>query len=75
LYSSAINCHITLQLSSTDEGVIKTDQSGSFICKLTEQTYITVMEYMKAAADSDYHWLCETSSDNIDFLYSSGGTW
>jgi hypothetical protein len=70
-----INCRVTLQLSSSDEGVIKTDDPNSFICKLTEQTYITAIEYMKAAADSGYNWLCDTSSDDIDFLYSSGGTW
>lgn len=70
-----INCHVTLQLSSTDEGVIKTDKENIFICKLTEQTYITAIEYMKAAADSGYNWLCDTSSDDIDFLYSAGGTW
>ena len=70
-----INCRVILQLSSSDEGVIKTDEPSFFICKLTEQTYITAMECMRAAADSGYEWLCDTSSDDIDFLYSSGGTW
>lgn len=70
-----INCNVTLQLSSSDEGVIKTDKENLFICKLTEQTYITAIDYMKAAADSGCNWLCDTSSDDIDFLYSAGGTW
>jgi len=30
---------------------------------------------MKAAAEIGYNWLCDTSTDNIDFLYSTGGTW
>jgi len=70
-----INCHVTLQLSSSDEGVIKADKAGIFICKLTEQTYITVIEHMKAATNNGYNWLCDTSTDDIDFLYSAGGTW
>ena len=70
-----INCHVTLQLSSSDEGVIKTDKAEFFICLLTEQTYINAIEYMKAAADDGYNWLCHTSTDDIDFLYSAGGTW
>jgi hypothetical protein len=70
-----INCHVTLQLSSSDEGVIKTDKADIFIVKLMEQTYITATEYMNAAADNGYNWLCDTSTDDIDFLYSTGGTW
>jgi hypothetical protein len=70
-----INCHLTLQLSSSDEGIIRTNKENFFICKLTEQTYSTAIEYMKAVADSGYNWLCGTSSDDIDFLYSAGGTW
>jgi hypothetical protein len=70
-----INCHVTLQISSSDEGVIRTDKANIFICKLTEQTCITAIEYMKATADGGYNWLCDTSSDDIDFLYSAGGTW
>ena len=69
-----INCHLNLQLASIDEGVVKTDKDNFFICKLTAQTYVTATEYMKAI-DSGYNWLCDTSDDNIDFLYSAGGTW
>ncbi|ULQ55838.1 hypothetical protein KJS94_14405 [Flavihumibacter rivuli] len=74
-FIQSINCHVTLQLSSNDEGVIKTEKEDTFICKLTEQSYNTIIEYMKAAADSGHNWLCDTSIDNIDFLYSAGGTW
>ena len=70
-----INCHVTLRLSSSDEGVIKTVIADVFICKLTEQTYIRAIEYLKAATDNGYNWLCDTSTDEIDFLYSAGGTW
>jgi hypothetical protein len=70
-----LNCHVTLHLSSSDEGVIKTDKANVFICKLTEQTYSTVIECMKAVKKNGYNWLCETSNDDIDFLFSAGGTW
>jgi hypothetical protein len=70
-----INCRVSLQLSSSDKGVIKTDKADIFVCKLTEQTYISAIEYMKAATDHGYNWLCNTSADDIDFFYSAGGTW
>jgi hypothetical protein len=70
-----VNCHLTLQVSSSDKGIMKTDSPNFFTCRLTKQTFITAIEYMKAATDSGYNWLCDTSSDDIDFLYSAGGTW
>jgi hypothetical protein len=70
-----VNCNLTLQVSSIDKGIMKTDKTAFFICSLPEQTYLTASERMKAAANSGYNWLCHTSNDGIDFLYSSGGTW
>ena len=74
-FIKSVNCHLILQVSSSDNGVMQTDRPSFFTCRLTEQTFITAIEYMKAAADSGYNWLCDTSSDDIDFLYSAGGTW
>jgi hypothetical protein len=73
-FIESINCQLTLQASSTDKGIMKTDRPNSFICEPTEQTYIVATEYMKAV-DSGHNWLCDTSADNVDFLYSAGGTW
>jgi hypothetical protein len=69
-----VNCQLILQLSLVDKGILKTDKPNVFTCDLTEQSFTTAIEYMKAT-DSGYNWLCDTSDDNIDFLYSPGGTW
>lgn len=69
-----VNCSLILQLAPNDEGIVVTVEAGFFICKLTEQTYIKALADMKAVKDG-YNWLCDTSRDNIDFLYSAGGTW
>jgi len=69
-----VNCKLVLQLSSSDKGILRTDNPNMFTCDLTEETYKTAIEFMKAT-DSGYNWLCETSDDDIDFLYSPGGTW
>jgi hypothetical protein len=74
-FIKAVNCLLILQVSSIDKGVLKTDKPTVFTCELTEQAYMNTIEYMKAAAKSGYNWLCDTSSDDIDFLYSAGGTW
>jgi hypothetical protein len=70
-----INCQVTLTLSSSDEGVIRSGKANFFICKLTETAYLAAIEYMRATAGDGYTWLCDTSRDDIDFLYSAGGTW
>lgn len=69
-----VNCKLVLQLSSRDNGILRTEEPNKFVCDLTEETYKTAIEIMKAV-DSGFNWLCDTSDDNIDFLYSPGGTW
>lgn len=69
-----VNCQLIFQLSLVDKGILKTDKPNIFTCDLTEQSFTTAIEFMKAT-DSGYNWLCDTSDDNIDFLYSPGGTW
>ncbi|MBC7417323.1 MAG: hypothetical protein H7325_04115 [Pedobacter sp.] len=69
-----VNCKLVLQLSSSDKGILKTDEPNRFTCELTEETYKAAIKIMKAVG-SGYDWLCDTSDDNIDFLYSPGGTW
>lgn len=69
-----LNCQLILQLATVDKGILKTDEPNIFICYLTEQAYLRAIEFMKGV-DSGYNWLCDTSNDDIDFLYSAGGTW
>jgi hypothetical protein len=69
-----VNCHLVLQLSPVDKGITKTDKPNVFNCDMTEQSFITAIELMKVVGDG-FNWLCDTSNDNIDFLYSAGGTW
>ena len=70
-----LNCQLFFQLGSLDMGIKKTDKPNVFICELTESTFTNMIGLMKAVSDSGYNWLCDTSADNIDFLYSAGGTW
>lgn len=70
-----INCTLILRLSSDNKGITKTNESNIFICKLTEQSFAAAIEFMRAASTGGYAWLCDTSNDDIDFLYSVGGTW
>ncbi len=69
-----INCKLILQLSSNDYGILRASESKTFICQLTEESYKRAIDIMKAV-DNGFNWLCSTSVDNIDFLYSPGGTW
>lgn len=73
-FIQSINCKLTLELSSEDKGILRTQNANEFVCKLTEPTWTKAIEYMKAVGNG-YNWLCDTSKDDIDFLYSSGGTW
>jgi hypothetical protein len=69
-----INCQLILRLSAVDKGILKTEKPGVFTCSLSEKSYTTLIEIMKSVSGG-HNWLCETSDDNIDFLYSPGGTW
>jgi hypothetical protein len=74
-FIESVNCQLILQLSLDDEGILPSGHPNSFVCYLTEASYQSMIDMIKAAATSGYHWLCDTSDADIDFLYSSGGTW
>src|SRR5689334_968915 len=59
-FIESVNCQLSLQVSPNDDGILKTDQQKVFTCNLTEQSFLTVIEYMKAVS-SGYNWLCDTS--------------
>lgn len=69
-----VNCTLSLQLSPVDIGILRGEQPSTFTCNLTEQSYLRIIQ-MVTAASGGYYWLCDTSAENIDFLYSAGGTW
>lgn len=73
-FIEAIDCKLLLQLSNEDLGILKAEKSNTFTCNLTEKSYTEAIELMKATSEG-YNWLSITSNENIDFLYSSGGTW
>lgn len=73
-FIESVNCILILRLSSVDKGILRADQPHTFTCDLTEQSHMDTIEMMKAVS-SGYNWLCRTSEENIDFLYSPGGTW
>jgi len=70
-----INCNLILEVSSIDRGILKNGQLNHFTCLLMEQAYKDVIERIKLVGNGNYNWLCDTSIDKIDFLYSSDGTW
>ena len=73
-FIEAINCQLTLRISPNDKGILRTEHQNIFTCELTKKTYQTAIEIMKGV-NSGFNWLCDTSNDNIDFLYSTGGDW
>lgn len=68
-----LNCRLTLRLADNDSGVIQAEP-GIFSCELTREGFKTMALYVAGISDG-YNWLCDTSKEDIDLLYSSGGTW
>lgn len=69
-----VNCRLILRSAPVDDGIIKTNEVDVFGCNLTVPAYRQLIDRMKNVTGG-YHWLCETSDDAIDFLYSPGGAW
>jgi hypothetical protein len=73
-FIETINCTLILQLSATDIGISKSADPNNFVCSLTQESFNNMIQLMEKVT-SGYNWLCDTSNDDIDFLYSKGGTW
>jgi len=69
-----VNCNLTLALSATDRGIVRTENSAVFNCYLTEAAYNEAIAVIQAVGDG-YNWLDDASDSDIAFLYSPGGTW
>lgn len=77
-FIESIECHLIFNISDTDEGIMKTAEKNVFHCNLIENGFIAMCAIMNPFIEYDssgYNWLCEVSDDNIDFLFSPGGTW
>ena len=71
------NCHLTLRISDTDEGMITTDDIN-FFCDLTFEGYekmLVLLEPFCKKETKGYQWLYDDIDTQIDFLFSPGGTW
>ncbi len=73
-----INCHLTLIKDKDNVGISRIS-NNEFHCKVTTEEYRNMAEYIKPfilADTSGYQWLLEqVTDDNIDLLFSPGGTW
>jgi hypothetical protein len=68
-----MNCELVLTVTENEIGIVK--HSGNFLtCGLTKESYQEMIEIMEHVG-TGYNWLYEQSATDIDFLYSSGGTW
>jgi hypothetical protein len=69
-----VNCKLLFRVADFDEGVLRTFQADKFVCELTKQSFCNLIEKM-IKVSTGHSWLCDTSKDDIDLLFSSGGTW
>ena len=74
-FIESLNCNLLLKISNKDEGIIATEKADTLICSLTTDSYQAMVEIMIKVSENGFNWLCDTSIDDIDFLYSKGGTW
>lgn len=73
-YIDPVNCRLTLIPGDSDIGILRTGNDNLFECHLTLASYGSMIGMMLAIGNG-FNWLAEVSADNIDFLYSPGGTW
>lgn len=73
-FIEGLNCRLLLEKGEDDYGVLKYNKS-TFKCVLTVTAYTQMVNYIRDAKRSGYQWLCLTSKDDIDFLFSASGTW
>lgn len=75
-FIQSINCSLTLKLADEDLGVEKRDDNH-FECVLTIESYKKMILLIQPFVDKElnaYQWLYDGMNE-IDFLFSPGGTW
>lgn len=73
-FVDSTNIQLQLELVEDDEGIVWLECPDILVCRLGRDGYKVLLDRMKSSG-TDHQWLCETSIVNIDFLYSSGGSW
>ena len=74
-----VNCNLIFRLSEKDYGAKTTDKEN-FVCDLTLDSYKHMVYLLEPFCQSEdaggYQWLYDPyTDDQIDLLFSSGGTW
>ena len=69
------NCFVDLELSESDEGMVKTGTGNEYTCILSPTSFQAMIDILKAVGDG-YNWL--TPGEYLDepaFLISRFGSW
>ena len=74
-FINPLNCTLKFEISDDDYGIKITTDKIHFVCRLTLNTYINMIEIIELLKDG-YNWLYDPKEDdNIDLLISAGGSW
>ena len=73
-FVKAVNCKLRMSVANKNYGIVQDMESGLLVCKLTPDGYRNLIERIELTT-SGYNWLYDDSIDDIDFLFSEGGTW
>ena len=71
-----LNCNLTLRLTNQDTGITTIDKKN-FFCDLTKTGYENMLYLLEPFCNDDangYQWMYDIDND-IEFLFSPGGTW
>lgn len=75
-FIEARNCELTLRIADDDIGIIS-DDTVLFFCDLTLEGFQEMVDLLQpfcAKETKGYQWLYDIDNE-IDFLFSPGGTW
>jgi hypothetical protein len=72
-FIESLNCRLLLERSGSNEGICRV-VANAFTCRLTIEAYREMLAIMEKVT-TGFNWLCDTSKEDIDFLYSVGGAW
>ena len=74
-FVESINCTLRFELCSEDLGMALPSDQTTFICRLTRDSYINMLDIINRVSDG-FNWLYDPKKDEqVDILFSSGGTW
>ena len=74
-FVESIKCTLRFELSSEDLGMLLPDDHSTFICRLTRASYINILDIIDRVGDG-FNWLYDPKKDEeVDILFSGGGTW